>query len=223
MVEVDRRDDRDLGVDARSCCPTSPPMPDLDDGDVDRGVGEDRVGQRGDDLEERQRDVELAVDEFDVGRELAVGLDERAVADRLAVDDDAFGDRRQVRAGVAAGAQAEAAQQLVDHAGRAGLAVRAGEVDRAEGALRIAEQVDQRLHALVGRVDVALAPAAEDARPRPARSSAAYFSRPVATTRQSTARRPGSASRAALMRAMSASAAASRSRTLATPAPAPCR
>ena len=95
-----------------------------------------------------------------------------------------------------------------------GLAVRAGEVDRAVGALRVAEQVDQRVHALVGRVDVALAPAAEDLaldlRAAVPRTWRPLFGSPSAGL--------GSAASAASMRAMSASAAASRSRTLATTA-----
>ena len=41
VVEADRRDDRDLGVDDVGVVPRAA-QADLDDGDVDRGVGEDR-------------------------------------------------------------------------------------------------------------------------------------------------------------------------------------
>jgi hypothetical protein len=49
---------------------------DLDDGDVDRGVGEQRVGHADHDLEEAHRDVAGGVDHLHVGRDVVVGLDE---------------------------------------------------------------------------------------------------------------------------------------------------
>ncbi len=54
----------------------SPPRPTSTTADVDRGVGEDRVGQRRHHLEERQLDVEAGVDQVEVGRQLVVGVDE---------------------------------------------------------------------------------------------------------------------------------------------------
>jgi hypothetical protein len=51
-----------------------------------------------------------------------------------------------MRAGVPAGAQLEPEQQLLDHAGGAGLAVGAGDVDGRVRALWIAEDVHQRIH-----------------------------------------------------------------------------
>ena len=106
----------------------------------------------------------LGVDEIEVRRDLVVALDEAARRDLLAVDHDALGDVGQVRAGEAAGAQPERAQQLVDHARGRRLAVRPGEVDRPVGALRVAEQVEQRLDALAGGLHPALAPAGGDRR-----------------------------------------------------------
>ena len=161
MVEVDRGDHRDIGVDGVRGVPLAA-QPDLDHRDVDRGVGEDRVRERDHHLEEAHLDVELAVDEIEVGRQFAITLDERACVDRLAVEHDPLGDVGQVRAGEPAGAQPEPAQQFVDHARGGGLAVRAGEVDRSVAALRLAEQVEQRLDPLAGRVHAALAPPAGD-------------------------------------------------------------
>ena len=76
----------------------APEQPDLDDGDVDGGVGEGPVGGRGEDLEVRRPHA---------GHDLQVGdgrdlLGERVVVDRLAVDGDALVDPLEVRAGVGA-------------------------------------------------------------------------------------------------------------------------
>ena len=50
MVDADRGDHRDGGVDDVGGVPPTA-HPDLDDGDVDRGIGECGEGHRGDDLE----------------------------------------------------------------------------------------------------------------------------------------------------------------------------
>jgi hypothetical protein len=143
MVQTDRGNHRDVGVDDIGRVPLTAES-DLDDGDVHRGVGERGIRQRGHHLEEGELDVELAVDEFYIRCQFAVGLDEATVTDRLAVDDDALRDLGQVRAGVTPGPQPEPAQQLVDHARGRRLAVGSGHVDAAIGLLRRAEQVDQR-------------------------------------------------------------------------------
>ena len=134
---------------------------DLDDGDVDRGVGEQRVGHADHDLEEAHRDLAGGVDHLHVGRDVVVGLDEALGAHRLAVQDDPLADRLQVRAGEAAHPQAEAAQQLVDHPRRRRLAVGAGDLDDGHRAVRRAQQVDQRVDAGQRRLEPALRPAGQ--------------------------------------------------------------
>ena len=82
---------------------------------------------------------------------------------------DPLVDAGQVRAGEAAGAQPVLAQQRLDHAGGRRLAVRAGDVHRAERALRVAQQVEHRAHAVERRVDVVLGRPREDRRGTPRR------------------------------------------------------
>ena len=105
----------------------------------------------GDGLEEGQRNVGLLVGQFQERLDLAVAIGKSSIGDRLPVEHDAFGHADQVRAGVAAGAQAEAAQQFVDHPGGGGLAVRPGQMDGAVGPLGLAEQVQQPFHPGPGR------------------------------------------------------------------------
>ena len=71
VVQVDRRHDRDLAVDRVGRVPFAAEAH-LDDGDVDRRVGEQCVRETDHHLEERQLDLVLGVDEFDVGRDLLV-------------------------------------------------------------------------------------------------------------------------------------------------------
>ena len=66
-----------------------------------------------------------------------------------------------MRAGVAAGAQVESAQQSIDHARRRCLAVGAGDVHRRVGEVRIPEQIHQRCHAPGFPLDARLGPACE--------------------------------------------------------------
>jgi hypothetical protein len=100
VVEVDRGDDGDAGVDDVGGVPGAAHA-DLDDGDVDRGVGEGRVGHAHHDLEEAHRVVAGGVDHLHVGRDVVVGLDEALGAHRLAVEHDPLAHRLQVRAGEA--------------------------------------------------------------------------------------------------------------------------
>jgi hypothetical protein len=135
MVDRDRRDHRDLGVDHVGRVPR-PAHADLHDRHVHRGVGERRVGHRGEDLEERQPHAELVVDEWQVGRHVVVRRDEPLLVDGLAVEGDALRHGVQVRTGEPAGSQAELLQERVDHPGRRRLAVRAGDVDHRDRVLR---------------------------------------------------------------------------------------
>ena len=113
----------------------------LDDGDVDRLVGEDREAQDGQALEVGQPGLalglEFAVHDLQVGPDLVPDPDEGLIRHRGAVDADPFGDLGQVRARVAAGAQAVGAQPGLDHPGRGGLAVGAGDVDDRERLVRL--------------------------------------------------------------------------------------
>ena len=96
VVQVDRRDDGDPRVGHVGGVPRAAHA-DLDDGDVDRRVGEQRVRHADHDLEEGHRDVAAGVDHLHVGRDVVVGLDEPLGAHRLAVEDDPLPDRLQVR------------------------------------------------------------------------------------------------------------------------------
>ena len=76
VVDPDRGDHRDRRVDDVGGVP-APAEPDLDDRDVDRGVGERRERHRGDDLELAHRRAPgrlgLLVHQFDERLDLAVG------------------------------------------------------------------------------------------------------------------------------------------------------
>ena len=117
VIEIDRRDDGDRCLDDIGCVETTTHA-DLDDGHVDRCVGERRERHACNGLEERQPDVAVGIDEFEERRNLVVDLDEPLRAHRFAVDGDPLGDRFEMRAGVAAGAQVDASKQGIDHAGR---------------------------------------------------------------------------------------------------------
>ena len=102
VVDADRRDDRDGCVDDVGGVPPAAEA-DLDDGDVDRRVGERGERHGGDDLElahpRAACRLGLRVDELDERLDLAVGVDVLGWRDRRAVDGDALDGRLQVRAG----------------------------------------------------------------------------------------------------------------------------
>ena len=162
MIQADRRDDRDGGIDDVGRVPP-PTEAHLDDRDVDRGVGEGGERHRGDDFELAHRRpaglVGLLVDELDERFDLAVGVDVGRRADRLAVDGDAFHRGLQVRAGGAAGASMERGEQRVDHPGHRRLAVRAADVDARVTTLRGAQDLHQCRDARGAGLDLGLRPA----------------------------------------------------------------
>ena len=117
----------------------------LDDRDVDGGVGERGVRHGDEHLKKvsggpppRDR---ARVDELDDREHLVVDLHEALREIELTPDGDPLEERVQVRRGEPADVQAHRAQQRVDHPRRPGLAVRAGDVDDREAALRVAEQL----------------------------------------------------------------------------------
>ena len=139
---------------------------DLDDGDVDRMIGEDGQGHDGQDLEEAHarpaRRGRALIHHPDVGGHVLPRGDEPLLADRLAVQGDALANGGQVGAGEAAGAHAGGGQEALGHAGGGGLAVGAGDVDVAVGPLGVAEQVEGPFDALQTRLDAVLGGARQD-------------------------------------------------------------
>ena len=161
MVDADRRDDRDLPVGDVRGVPRAAHA-DLDDGGVDRGVGEGCEGHRGDHLEVRQRVLRRVVDDLGVRRDVGERVDEQLLGQRHAVEADPLGHRLQVRAGEAAGPQVEGAQQRVDHTAGGRLAVGAGEVDDRIGPLGVSEQSADGSDPVEGRLETCLGPPAEE-------------------------------------------------------------
>ena len=134
---------------------------DLDDGHLDRGVGERGVRHADDGLEERQRVGLGGVDEVGVRRHVVERADELLVGQRAAVDADPLAHPLDVGAGEAAGAQVQRAQQRVDHARGRRLAVGAGQVDDGVAALRVAEQLGERADPVERRLEPGLGPAGQ--------------------------------------------------------------
>ncbi len=158
VVQADRGDHGDGRVDDVGRVPAAAHA-DLDHGHVHRGVREGRVGHSGEHLEEGQPVLLGSVDHLHVRLDVVVRLDEPLGGDRRPVEADPLGDRLHVRAGVAPGAQLEGVQQGLDHAGRARLAVGAGDVDGRVRALRLAQHVHQRRDPRHRGLQLGLAPA----------------------------------------------------------------
>ena len=161
VVHTDRGDHGDRCVDDVGGVPSAAHA-DLDDGDVDRRVGERRERHRGDDLELAHRRAAcrfgLLVDQLDERFDLAVGRDVLRRGDRLVVDRDALNGGLQMRAGGAAGAAVQGGQQRVDHARHRRLAVGACDVNGRVTALRRSEQFHQRGDARGARFELGLRP-----------------------------------------------------------------
>ena len=165
VVEVDGGDDGDGGIDDVGGVPR-PAHADLHDRDVDRGVGERGIRDSDQHLEVGHRraavDDRAGVDHLDEGDHLVVGAEEPLRVDRPTADRDPLEHRVQVRRGEPPGVQAQLAQQCLDDAGGARLAVGAGDVDDGEGALRVAEQLHDRTDPVERRLEVVLGGAGED-------------------------------------------------------------
>ena len=132
VVQGDRGDDGDAGVDDVRGVPASAHA-DLDDGGVDRVVGEGRVRHDREDLEEGQARAAFLlaalVHHADVGGDVLPGAYEALARDRVAFQGDALAYVKQVWTREAACLHAERGQQRVDHTRCGCLAVRARDVD----------------------------------------------------------------------------------------------
>ena len=143
MVDAHVGHDRDATVDHIGRVPGSAHA-DLDHRDVDRSIGEPPQRGRDHDLEVRRIESDLALHERDDAQLLV----ELGVGDRLAVDRHALVDALEMRARRGADHESDGREELRDHAGRRGLAVRAGEMDRGVLELGRAEVLQQRADAL---------------------------------------------------------------------------
>ena len=164
MVERDRREHRDVAVRRVGRVPRAA-HPDLQDEDVDGRVRGRREGERREELEERQRLLprggQLGIDHRHEGLDLVPHIGDDRVGDRLAVDEDALGEPRQVRAREQSGPQAVRAHEPFDDPRRRGLAVRPRHVHDPVGPLRVVEELQQARRALLARLHPALARALE--------------------------------------------------------------
>jgi hypothetical protein len=147
VVDADRRDHSDGGVDDVGGVPASPEA-DLDDGHLDRGVGERSECHGRDDLELAHRRsarlVGLPVDKLHERFDLLIGRDVLRGTDRPAVNRNALNGGLQMRTGRTAGAAAERREQCIDHPRHRRLAVCSGDVDRWIPELWRAEHLHQR-------------------------------------------------------------------------------
>ena len=118
---------------------------DLEDGDLDAGAAEELEGDRGRHFEEgrlrRSSPPSARRPSIDAAH-VVDGRDQRVAGDRTAVDDEALREIDEMRRRVARRAVPGGAQRGVDHRRHRALAVGAGDVDRAERALGMAEPRD---------------------------------------------------------------------------------
>src|SRR5690606_19816747 len=98
--------------------------PDLDDRDVDAGIGERAEAYRGRRLEEGR------LGRADVWPESLCGREQRRLLDGRAIDADPLAERGQVRRGVETGAVTGGVQDTGDRRGDTALPIRAADVDR---------------------------------------------------------------------------------------------
>ena len=165
VIQGDRRDDGDAGVDDVRSVP-APAHADLDDGGIDRVVGEGSVRHDREDLEEGQARATLLraalVHHANVRLDVLPCAHEALARDRVTLQRDAFAHVEQVRAREAARLHTEGGEERVDHARRRRLAVRTRDVDRRVEVLRVAQDVQGELHTVERGVDVVLGCARDD-------------------------------------------------------------
>ena len=147
VIDADRRDDRDRGIDHVGGIPTTAHTG-LDNGNVDRRIGEGGKSHRREDLELAHRRtvrsklarLRLRIDYLHERLYFTIGFDIPSRADRLIVDGNALDGGLQVWACGPAGPPIESSQQRIDHPGDRCLAVGAGDVNAGITELRGAEQ-----------------------------------------------------------------------------------
>ena len=145
VVQTDRGDHGDHAVSNVRGVPGAADT-DLEHHHIHRLIRENREGKHGNGLEEGQGRLaaggHLGVHDLQVGGDFLPNAHEGGIRHGRAVNTDTFGDTLEVRAGKAAHAQVVAEQQRFNHAGGAGLAVRAGDVDDRRGTVHVAEDFD---------------------------------------------------------------------------------
>ena len=150
VIDTDRRDDRDRCIDHVGGIPATAHTG-LDNGNVDRRIGEGGKSHRREDLELAHRRtvrsklarLRLRIDHLHKRLYFTIGFDISSRADRLIVDGDALDGGLQVWACGPAGPPIQSGQQRIDHPGDRGLAVGAGDVNAGITELRGAEQFHQ--------------------------------------------------------------------------------
>ena len=165
VVQGDRGDHGDVGVDRAGRVPGAAEAG-LDHGDVHGGGGEGLEGHRGEVLEVGQRraagGLRLGVDDLREGLDVAIGLEEALLVDGRAVDRDPLGGRVEVGARGAARTQPGLAQYPLEDPRGGGLAVGAGDADRAVGVLGVAHQLHHPADPAEVRLDAVLRGALEE-------------------------------------------------------------
>ena len=154
MVQTNRGDHGDHAVGNVRGVPSAANA-DLEHHHVHRLVRKNCEGEYGDGLEEGQGGLaaggHFRVHDLQVGGDFVPDAHEGSIRYGRAVDADTFGDAFEVRAGEAAHAQVVAEQQRLNHAGGAGLAVRAGNVDDRCGTVHVTEDFDGARHSVQAR------------------------------------------------------------------------
>ena len=145
VVQTDRGDHGDHAASNVRGVPGAADT-DLEHHHIHRLIRENREGKHGNGLEEGQGRLaaggHLGVHDLQVGGDFLPNTHEGGVRHGCPVDADTLGDALEVRAGKAAHAQVVAEQQRLNHAGGAGLTVRAGDVDDRRGTVHVAEDFD---------------------------------------------------------------------------------
>ena len=83
------------------------------------------------------------INQVGIDRDVRVSVNERFVAQRLAINADALVDALEVRARESTRAQAERLKKRIDHSTCRRFAVRTRQLDYAVGVLRVAHQIAQ--------------------------------------------------------------------------------
>ncbi len=154
MIEIDGRDRRSDGPDDVGRIEPAAEA-DLDHRDLHVRPAKQLERQGGRGFEERRRGLQRALraELLDRLADVAGGAAHRRGVHGPSVDDEALGQIDEVRRGIAGRSVAGAAERRVDHGRDRSLAVGAGDVNRPERALRVAEASEQRLYVFETELD----------------------------------------------------------------------